>query len=204
MWSIDLSQVSGLSNVQTLVIGVDGAGARGMLYFDDIRLYPEVLAGSPDISGAGDIVQGVPNDADWPDAETPPNAVDDDVNTKYLHRKGGSTTTGFQIEPLVGSTIVTGLTFTSANDDFGRDPTSFELSGSNASIDGPYTLIASGDIVDFSQHEVWPRHTKTATPIEFENTVAYRYYQIVFPTLRADNDGLMQIAEVEFLGSVAP
>jgi hypothetical protein len=109
--------------------------------------------------------------------------------------------TGFQVAPLLGSTVVTGLTFTSANDDYGRDPTSFELSGSNASIDGPYTLIASGDIVDFAGETVWPRHAKTTTPIEFENTVAYKYYQIVFPTLRSSNDGLMQIAEVELIGT---
>ncbi len=204
LWSIDLSQAGNVSSVRTLIIGVEGAGAKGTLFIDDIGLYPEVLdTTSLDITGAGDTVQGVPNDGDWPAAETPPNAIDDNVNTKYLHRKGGSMATGFQVAPLVGSTVVTGLTFTSANDDYGRDPTSFELSGSNDSIDGPYTLIASGDIVDFSQTTVWPRHTKTTTPIEFENTTAYMYYQIVFPTLRSNNDGLMQIAEVEFLGSTA-
>ncbi len=201
-WSVDLSAVAGLSNVQSLTIGVDGAGAKGLVLIDDIRLYAEVLDdSSADITGAGDTVQGVPNDNDWPAAETPPNAIDDNVSTKYLHRKGGSMSTGFQVAPLLGSTVVTGLTFTSANDDYGRDPTSFELSGSNASIDGPYTLIASGDIVDFAGETVWPRHAKTTTPIEFENTVAYKYYQIVFPTLRSSNDGLMQIAEVELIGT---
>ena len=39
-WSIDLSTVSGVQNVTSLTIGVDGANAAGMLYFDDIRLYP--------------------------------------------------------------------------------------------------------------------------------------------------------------------
>ncbi len=205
LWSIDLSQVGNVSNVRSLTIGIEGAGAKGVVYIDDVRLYPEVLDyTSPDVTGAGDTVQGVPNDNDWPAAEYPALAVDDNATTKYLHRKGGSQATGFQVAPLVGSTIVTGLTFTSANDDYGRDPTSFELYGSNASIDGPYTLIASGDIVDFSQETLWPRYTKTATPIEFENTVAYTYYQILFPTLRANNDGLMQIAEVEFLGTVVP
>ena len=102
--------------------------------------------------------------------------------------------TGFQVAPLIGSTVVAGLTFTSANDDYSRDPISFELSGSNASIDGPYELIASGDIVDFSQETVWPRFTRTTTPIEFENTVAYKFYQIVLPSLRDGNDGNMQIA----------
>jgi hypothetical protein len=39
-WNIDLAGVGGLQNVTSLTIGVDGASAAGMLYIDDIRLYP--------------------------------------------------------------------------------------------------------------------------------------------------------------------
>ena len=39
-WDIDLTPLDGLQNVTTLTIGVDGASAAGMLYIDDIRLYP--------------------------------------------------------------------------------------------------------------------------------------------------------------------
>jgi len=38
-WNIDLTGVSGLQNVTSLTIGVDGGNAAGMLYIDDIRLY---------------------------------------------------------------------------------------------------------------------------------------------------------------------
>jgi hypothetical protein len=104
-----------------------------------------------DITAPGDIVQGVPNDNDWPGAESPPLAIDDNTATKYLHFKGFTQSTGFQVTPLASQTIVVGLTFTTANDATERDPVGFELYGSNVSINGPYTLIASGDIVDFSQ-----------------------------------------------------
>jgi len=41
-WNIDLSAVGGnLSNVTSLTIGVEGAGASGVVYIDDIRLYPK-------------------------------------------------------------------------------------------------------------------------------------------------------------------
>jgi len=41
-WNIDLSAVGGnLSNVKTLTIGIEGSGASGVLYIDDIRLYPK-------------------------------------------------------------------------------------------------------------------------------------------------------------------
>ncbi len=41
-WNIDLSTVGGsLTNVTTLTIGVEGAGTKGVVYIDDIRLYPK-------------------------------------------------------------------------------------------------------------------------------------------------------------------
>jgi hypothetical protein len=103
---------------------------------------------------------------------------------------------------MVGATVVTGLTLTTANDAPNRDPIIFELSGSNTSIDGPYELIATGDVVDFAGTTEWPRFTRNETPIEFENTVAYQYYQIIFPTLRGESEALMQIAEVTLTGSI--
>ena len=40
LWNIDLSAVDNMSNVRSLTIGVKGAGAAGVVYVDDIRLYP--------------------------------------------------------------------------------------------------------------------------------------------------------------------
>jgi len=39
-WNIDLSTVGNVGNVKSLTIGIEGAGAAGTLYIDDIRLYP--------------------------------------------------------------------------------------------------------------------------------------------------------------------
>jgi hypothetical protein len=164
-----------------------------------------------DVTAPGDVVKGVPDEArdgsvaGWPGNEHPALALDDDVSTKFLHFRGEVSPTGFVVEPAAGKTIVTGLTLTTANDAIERDPAAFELSGSNDSIDGPYTLIASGDVVDFTQADAWPRFTMNATPITFENTVAYKYYQVMFPTVRDPGSAnSMQIAEVELLGEVAP
>ena len=182
---------------------------------DEVRFYNKTLTDVEilklmgtisDVTAPGDIVKGVPDDGDWPGAETPDLATDDDTGTKYLHFKGETEPTGFQIEPAAGPSVVTGLTFTTANDAPERDPISFELSGSNESIDGPYELIASGDIVDFNDpNNAWPRFTMNATPIMFENDVAYKYYQVMFPTVRDPGSAnSMQIAEVELLGIPGP
>lgn len=163
-----------------------------------------------DVTSPGDVVQGVPNDSDWPGNESPPLAIDNDINQKYLHFKGdfdaGDPTdgAGFQVTPAMGSTIVTGLTFTTANDAAERDPTAFALYGSNTSINGPYTLIAVGNIVDFRQASPWPRFTKNTTPISFSNDTAYIHYQLLFPAIRdAVSSVAMQIGEVELLGGSA-
>jgi hypothetical protein len=157
-----------------------------------------------DVTNPGDVVQGVPNDGDWPAGESPPNTIDDNVSTKYLHFKGYTGTTGFRVTPSESQTIVTGLTFTTANDWAQRDPIAYALSGSNVSINGPYTLIAAGEIVDFKQLTEWPRFTKNTTPISFANTTPYNHYQIIFTAIRDPAAVVhMQIAEVEFLGSPA-
>jgi hypothetical protein len=177
---------------------------------DEIAAHSAAFFAPPtDVTVPGDIVKGVPNDNDWPGGEHPALAFDNKSSTKYLHFKGdfdpdpGTGGSGLQITPLDGPSVVTGLTFTTANDVPGRNPIAFELSGSNDSIDGPYTLIAAGDIVDFAGEAEWPFFTMNATPITFDNDVAYSHYQLIFTAIRGPVGGSvnsMQIAEVELLG----
>jgi Concanavalin A-like lectin/glucanases superfamily/F5/8 type C domain len=67
-WIIDLAGLS-VRNVTTLTIGIEGAGAAGMLLIDDIRLYPYdgelVAAVAPDDAG---LVAYYPLDGDASDA----------------------------------------------------------------------------------------------------------------------------------------
>jgi hypothetical protein len=175
---------------------------------DEVRLYNRTLTDVDiqrmvlaDVTAPGDAVQGVPNDGDWPGAEYPALAIDNKTSTKFLHFKGAIGPSGIQVTPALGPTVVTGLTFTTANDEPPRDPVKFELSGSNDGIDGPWTLIASGDIADFAGETAWLRFTMNATGIAFENAVAYKHYQLLFPAIRnAPGANSMQIAEVELLG----
>jgi len=166
-----------------------------------LLLGPTVQA-AHDVTGLGDIVVGVPNNGDWPSQERPELAIDDRANTKYLHFVRNGESTGFRVTPAIGPSVVSGVAFTTANDSPARDPIEFELHGSNESINGPYQLIIRGGIHDFKQPWPWPRNEKTATPILFSNTTAYRHYQVLFPAIRDPVDAsgnCMQIAEVELL-----
>jgi predicted outer membrane repeat protein len=190
------------------IVGMAAVGVRDVGAYES-EFEPPVLP--PDITGPNDVVQGVPNDGlmdgddwGWPEAETPDLAIDDDINTKFLHFRGDLMPTGIQVTPSGGPSIVNEITLTTANDAPNRDPVTFELSGSNDSIDGPYELIASGEVVDFAGEVEWPRFTKNSTPIFFANDVAYAHYQLVFPDVRDPaGDNSMQIAEIELLGVAA-
>ncbi len=157
-----------------------------------------------DITSPGDTVVGVPSDGDWPGNESPPLAIDDNVATKYLNFRGKTQSTGFRVTPSKRGMVVVGLTFTTANDAPERDPVAFELSGSNSGIDGPYGVIASGEITDFKQAVAWPRYTMNATPIRFANGTPYDHYQVLITAIRSPSSAnSMQVAEVELLGGPA-
>lgn len=55
VWNIDLTSIVDAQSVTTLTIGIEGAGAKGVVYVDDIRLYPAVpepvVPAAPDTSG---------------------------------------------------------------------------------------------------------------------------------------------------------
>lgn len=150
-----------------------------------------------DVTNKGDPVIGVPNDNDWPPSENPNMAINNDSSTKYLHFKGELMPTGFRVTPSKQQTIVGGMTFTTANDQEGRDPMTFQLWGSNVSINGPYILIASGDT-----YLPVTRFAMNTSPIAFHPGGAYDHYQVLFPTIRGAD--MMQIGEVELLGGYLP
>jgi hypothetical protein len=209
-----------VANAAKLYIGVGDvlnptAGGTGTIRIDNIKgVKPVVIMEPNDVTAPGDNVLGIPRglpcggdpSANYsPCGELPPLVIDDDSGTKYLNFAGNfdpnEEPSGFTVTPLAGPTIVTGLTFTTANDAVERDPVAYELYGSNAGIDGPYNLIASGDIVDFNDEVAWPRFTINATPITFDNATVYKHYKVLFTAIRdAASANSMQIAEVELIG----
>jgi hypothetical protein len=163
-----------------------------------------------DVTAPGDPVQGVPNDGvspgndnsiGWPGNEAPNQAIDDQITTKFLHFKGEVEPTGIRVTPKIGPTVVTSIRLCTANDAVERDPVGWKLSGSNNGINGPYTLIAQGSIVDFVGG-VWPRRTWNTTPMTFANTVSYTSYELILsPVSNPGSANSMQIAEIELLAA---
>src|SRR6478609_3595476 len=77
-----------------------------------------------------------------PGSEGVANAIDN-TTAKYLNRDlaNDATPAGFVVTPSINSTVISGITVTSANDAPERDPKTFILEGSN---DTNITTFASG------------------------------------------------------------
>ncbi len=134
----------------------------------------------------------------WPTSNNSPanegatNAFDNNTSTKYLNFDKSNA--GVTVK-LNSGRVVNGFTITTANDFSGRDPTSYKLYGSNDGVN--WVLIQEGSL-SLSES----RYTVSGM-ISVNNSNAYVYYYIMFPTTKAGTGcGLdcnsMQIAEITY------
>lgn len=144
------------------------------------------------ISSGIHITNHYPTSNNSPAGEGAANAFDNNPNTKYLNfdKKNAGVTI-----KLNQGRVVNSFTLTTANDFSGRDPTSYKLYGSNDGVN--WTLIQEGP-VSLSESRFW-----TSPQIAVNNTTAYVYYYIFFPTTKAGegcglNCDSMQIAEITY------
>ena len=173
----------------------------------DVSLFTGAAGGGDQVFAAGDpaVATGsVRSDSDHPSGEAPRFCQDDTPATKYLNF--GKANTGFIVKRNDGqSPVVEQFTMTTANDSAERDPSSWELYGTNDDIvstnNSPgdaenWTLIDSG-VIDL------PTTRLTAAPaVTVNNATAYAAYKMIFPTLRDElAANSMQIADVTFDGS---
>ena len=162
------------------------------------------------ILAPGDLIlaidTGVASESRYPTGgndERPAMILDGNPATKYLNF--GKDYSGFIVVPSYGASAVQSMILTTANDADVRDPASYEIYGTNATIvsennsDGKaesWTLIASGTLS-------LPATRLTAGPVvSFTNTTVYAAYKVLFPTVKnATSANSMQIAEVGFYES---
>lgn len=138
------------------------------------------------------------SNSSYPEQESPSLAGDGLIETKYLNF--GKLNTGFIVTPFIGSTTIQSMVVSTANDEVPRDPTSYEIYGTNdpiTSVDNGtgdaenWSLISSGALA-------LPDTRDTVGPVlSFPNSTAYSSYKVTFPTVKdAPNANSMQVSEV--------
>lgn len=177
-----------------------------------------VLVGAP----AGDVIAPIAADS-TPVAESIDHVIDR-VAQKWLSDGlqfsgaccGGPVPftgpVGFTVIPVSGGSIVTSMRFYTANDSQGRDPLDYGLEGSN---DGTtWTPITGGRLLGTlalptgrngtGAVAVNP-FTQNVVEVDFANAVGYTRYRVsITNNMDRLRTALMQIAEIELLGTLVP
>jgi hypothetical protein len=168
----------------------------------------EVFSPSVDVTMPGDSISYFGGSAfgDSPVSQ----AIDDNVGAKFGMdlSSGAPTPSGLIVSPASGLTLVTGLRVYTANDTTDRDPTDYELEGSD---DGghTFTLIASNSLALPDG-----RNTAAGAPnpltqfvqeVDFANATSYTTYRLTFHNYKGGAGYTqLQIGEIELLGTTVP
>lgn len=181
----------------------------------------DVIGGQLD--GAGNFVEGVTGTAgetnNWPGGEAPEFAIDG-TNQKYLNF--GEQNTGIIVTPSGGESVLNKIKVWTANDAVPRDPTAYQIWGSNdpavhagfasGTISlASFTLVNSGPL---NLPDTGPSMSRNPggtdkdiedaiyyTATTFDNTQAFCTYAIVFDDVKdAGAANSMQLAEVQVHG----
>lgn len=130
------------------------------------------------------------------DVNSPPNEdaqmiIDQDPNTKFLdfNELDGM---GFEVDLLGVSVAATTIEFVTANDAPERDPTDFEIFGSNDGVN--YTSIATGVIPCIEERFL-------SRTFQFSNTIAFSFYRVNF-TGTCNPSSINQVADVQLYSTI--
>lgn len=143
---------------------------------------------------------------DFPTGEAVPNVLDLNSGSKYLNfnNKGGND--GLAVTPGIGTTIVNGFQFVTANDSNNRDPMTITLEGSNdpsalASGNTNWTSLYSGD----AGLSADPGRQNFGAEVDFSNGTPYLSYRLLVTTLRGGTtQNSLQFGDIELIGTAAP
>ncbi|CAF3834140.1 unnamed protein product [Rotaria sordida] len=156
------------------------------------------------------------SDNNYPITENPYNAIDGNINTKYLNFGDGSTgcygsappgiNTGFYVTPTISNaTVAIGLLFATSNDFPTRDPTMVTLEGTNETSTAAlnsgasWTLIYNGSTgidsyIDSNRLTYVSRQN-------FSNTMAFSSYRLLVTAKRGVSNSV-QYAEAHIMGYI--
>ena len=193
---------------------VRDAGAANSMQISEVQFYDQPSGAGNALLNPGTDIRAIKNpqsDSAYTINERPQLAIDGIIATGSKYRNAlnftngntpGHQGAGLIITPRRGQSVLQGFQIATANDLPVRDPTSYEVYGTNSPITSAdnsegnaetWTLISSGSLT-------LPADRNTLAPeVTFANATPYLSYKVVFPTNGTSNNS-MQIGEILFNG----
>ena len=201
---VDFANGTSFTSYKLVFPTLKDEGLANSMQIADAQFFTGMAGTGDAVLSAGDFIIAITDNtissqSDYPGGEPPTNVIDG-TPAKYLNF--GDSNSGFIVWRADGMAVaVNGFTITTANDAPERDPSSYEIYGTNDEVTSPdnstgsdenWTLVASGDIT-------LPMERDTEGDlIEIKNMASYTAYRVFFPTL-AGGAGEMQIGEMTFV-----
>jgi hypothetical protein len=142
----------------------------------------------------------------YPLDEKPSNAIDGNVQTKYLNFGHDQTGlhSGFYVSPQKGGSILTAIQFTTGNDFPGRDPIAFSLEGSNNGREelkngSSWNLICTG-LTGLTSD---PGRGRPGAVVCISNTTIYTSYRLLIWLKRNPVENCVQYSGCTLFGKIA-
>jgi hypothetical protein len=212
--TVDVVNSTSYSAYKMIFPTVKDAVSANSMQVAEAQLYTATAAGGAPILAAGNRILAVASDgsqSNHPAAEGPQQAIDRSTGTKYLNF--GRENAGLIITPAAGATTVRGLRLTTAGDAAARDPSAYQLFGTNDAVtdvdNSPgnrenWVLIASGAINLPGDPVANDHRNEAGDIISFANETPYKSYRIVFTENKGPDTAAnsIQFSELELFSSV--
>ena len=175
------------------------------MQISEVEFYEDVNGSSGTFLSIVDDVRAIhlpTSESAYPCLEGPVDGIDQLSFTKYLNF--GRENSGFIVTPSVGPSVVRSFQFTTANDSPSRDPSGWELYGTNDPIVSAdngtgdaenWTLVDSGSVALPEERE------SLGSIVPVNNNISYSSYRMVITEIKdplAGDADSMQFADVQF------
>ncbi len=213
-----VKNAAGANSMQIADVGLfasnDGSGTSVLGILDNIAAfqlpapdsrYPAAQSPPLVLDGTGPNLD-LPSQSASPANEAPPNLIDGMAATKYLNF--GELDSGFIVTPASGPSQVQSFQLTTANDSPSRDPSMWQLFGTNqpiVSVNNSYGTAETWTLIDEGAVAL-PDTRETLGPVVMvDNPTSYASYKMLFPNTKdpaAGDADSMQLAEASFFASL--
>ncbi|MES2707231.1 MAG: PEP-CTERM sorting domain-containing protein [Verrucomicrobiota bacterium] len=148
-------------------------------------------------------------DSFYPSTERPSEAIDGSKAASSKHLNFGREGSGIIVTPGSGSSVVTAIELTTANDTPARDPAAFEIFGTNApilSLDNSAGTAESWSLIATGSLTLPDARNTDGGIVSFANSTAYTSYKVLFTENKGPDASAnsIQFSEIQLHSGIVP